>query len=158
MAICSIFQSVEFYVISSVIAAAVVALLGKNSSPGPARQYLLAGVITKEDEEFEPSVEFICCEDGSVILRRRGISGINTSGAVSLAIEVVGFDVKKMERVVEGKVESEHINTASFILDFLGREHYFISYESPVTTNSSSLFMSLTLNNREGNRIVKKLQ
>lgn len=158
MAICSIFQSVEFYVISSVIAAAVVALLGKNSYPGPARQYLLAGVITNEDEEFEPSVEFICCEDGTVILCRHGISGINTSGAVSLAIEVVGFDVKIKERVVEGRVDSEPINTASFILDFLGREHYFISYESPITSNSSSLFMSMTLNNREGNRIIKKLQ
>lgn len=158
MIICSILQSVEFYVIASVIAAAVVAFLGKNPAKGPAREYLLAGVITMEDGDDAPSVELICGEDGKVLLRRHGISGVDVSGAVSLAIEVVGFDVRIKERVVEGRDNSCPVNTASFILDFMGREHYFISYESPLTSASSSLFASLTLHNREGNRILKKLQ
>ncbi len=158
MIICSVFQSVEFYVLASVIAAAIVAFLSGNSSKGPAREYLLAGVITMEELDDSPSVELICGEDGKVVLRRHGISGVDMSGAVSLAIEVIGFDVKIRERIVAGREHTEPINTASFILDFMGCEHYFISYESPLTSVSSPLFASLTLHNREGNRILKKLQ
>ncbi len=158
MIFCDIFHSVEFYVIASVAAAAIVAFLGRGSHKGPARQYLLAGVTITGEAGCEPSVELVCDEDGNVILHRRGITGVGESGAVSLAVEVVGFDVRIKERVVEGAHGGEPVTTASFILDFMGREHYFVSYESPLTSSASSMFASFNLHNRAGNRIVKKLQ
>ncbi len=160
MVLCSVFQTVEFYVIATVVAAAVVASLGRKKQSGPARQIILPGIITQEGNLSvdEPAIELICNDDGSVLLRRHGITGVDGSGAVSLAVEVVGFDVRIKERVAEGNLGVGLIDTAAFLLDFMGREHYFISYESPLTSTSSSLFASLTLHNCAGNRIYKKLQ
>ena len=154
----SILQSVEFYVIAVVVAAAVVAFLGHKPQGGPARQYLLAGVISQEGVSDRPSIELLCGDDGSVILRRHGLRGVREDGAVSLADGGKGFDVRIIERVVPGREPWQPVDTASFILDFMGREHYFISYTSESRSSESDLFASLTLNNRPGNRVAKNLQ
>lgn len=154
----SILQSVEFYVIAVVFAAAVVAFLGRKSSGGPVRQYLLGGVISQEGVTAAPAVELICGDDGTVVLRRHGLRGVREDGAVSLAVEVKGFDVKVTERVMPGREPWQPVDTASFIFDFMGREHYFISYRSENRNAESELFASLTLNNRPGNRVIKNLQ
>lgn len=156
----SIFQSVEFYVIAVVVAAAVVALLGRRPSDGPVRQYLLSGVISQEggDEVSAPRIDLLCGEDGSVILRRHGLKGVREDGTVSLAVEVKGFDVSITERVVPGREPWQPVDTASFILDFMGREHYFISYRCELSASESALFASVTLHNRPGNRVSKYLQ
>lgn len=159
-----IFQSVEFYIIATLLAAMTVALCARGDNRGPVREILVGGVITREDEAdpgvedgHRPEIEFICLEDGSVILRRRGIRGVTASGAVSLAMELKGFELKIRERTMAGRPDSEPIDTASFILDFMAREHYFISYTSDITDASTSLTTSLTLSNRPGNRVVKRL-
>lgn len=156
----SILQSVEFYVIAVVFAAAVVAFLGRRPGAGPVRQILLPGVISLEEQGAVASIEFICDDDGSVLLRRHGVTGVRSDGAVSLAIEVSGFDVRIKERVVPGGADSAAmpVDTAAFMLDFMGREHYFISYTTEVTGTDPGLFASLTLSNRPGNRVVKPLQ
>lgn len=116
---------------------------------------MLPGVLSLSDSPRRPSVELICCDDGSVILRRHGISGVTLSGAVSLAINVSGFDVKIKERTVAGKRgDTETVDTASFILDFMGAERYFISY----TAEDAGLFVALTLHNRPGIRVEKQMQ
>lgn len=151
----SILDSVEFYVIAAVVAAAVIAFSARGDSKGPVRQILLPGVLSLSDSPHRPSVELICCDDGSVILRRHGISGMTLSGAVSLAINVSGFDVKIKERTVAGKRgDTETVDTASFILDFMGAERYFISY----TAEDAGLFVALTLHNRPGIRVEKQMQ
>lgn len=151
----SILDSVEFYVIAAVVAAAVIAFSARGDSKGPVRQILLPGVLSLSDSPRRPSVELICCDDGSVILRRHGISGMTLSGAVSLAINVSGFDVKIKERTVAGKRgDTETVDTASFILDFMGAERYFISY----TAEDAGLFVALTLHNRPGIRVEKQMQ
>ncbi len=147
-------NSVEFYVIAAVVAAAVVAFSARRGDEGPARQILLPGVLTKRDEPAGAMIELMCNDDGSVLLRRYGVEGVTMSGAVSLAVTVRGFDVKIKERIVEGRPEDEPIDTAAFILDFMGKEHYFISY----TSDRAGLFAAMTLKNRPGNRIVKGLQ
>lgn len=160
MLVTSIFQSVEFYVIAVVVAAAIVALLGRRPSDGPVRQYLLPGVISQEGGESasSPGIELLCGDDGSVLLRRHGLKGVREDGAVSLAVEVKGFDVSITERVVAGREPWQPVDTASFILDFMGREHYFISYRSELSASESALFASVTLHNRPGNRVAKHLQ
>ena len=159
-----IFQSVEFYIIATLLAAMTVALCARGDSRGPVREILAAGVITRESDGdaeqgdgHRPEIEFICLEDGSVILRRHGIRGVTASGAVSLAMELKGFELKIRERSGAGRPDSEPIDTASFILDFMAREHYFISYTSDLTDASTSLTTSLTLSNRPGNRVVRRL-
>lgn len=159
MLILTIFQSVEFYVIAVVVAAAIVAFLGRKPSGGPVRQYLLGGVLSLEDDgsETRPRIELVCADDGSVVLRRRGLRGVRLDGAVSVAIEVKGFDVAIRERVVAGREPWGEVDTASFVLDFMGREHYFISYASEPTASEAGMFVTLTLHNRAGNRVVKCL-
>jgi len=150
----SVFQTVEFYVIAAVIAAAIVAYSAKGSAGGPARQILLAGILTRAERHVSPMIELICNDDGTVVLRRYGVEGVTLSGAVSLAITVIGFDVKIKERIVEGKPDDEVVDTASFVLDFMGEERYFISY----TSESAGLFVATALKNRPGNHIVKSMQ
>ncbi len=147
-------NSVEFYVIAAVIAAAVVAFSARRSDEGPVRQVLLAGVLAESDRVTSPILELLCNDDGTVVLRRYGVEGVTVSGAVSLAITVRGFDVKIKERIVEGNPADEKIDTSSFILDFMAQERYFISY----TSENAGLFAALTLKNRPGNRVVKSLQ
>lgn len=175
MILMSMFQSVEFYVIAAVIAAAIVAYSAKNGAHGPACQYLIAGVLTKEDKHISPMIELICNEDGSVLLRRYGVEGVTLSGAVSLAVTVVGFDVKIKERIVEGQPgptmesttmrddirlsyqdgdDDEMIDTASFLLDFMAQERYFLSY----TSETTGLFAATPLKNRPGNHLIKTMQ
>lgn len=146
--------SVEFYVIAAVVAAAVVAFSARKDDEGPVRQILLPGVLVTSDRKPGNMIELICNEDGSVVLRRYGVEGVTVSGAVSLAVTIRGFDVLIKERIVEGNPEDEMIDTASFVLDFMGEERYFISYSA----ETAGLFAALTLKNRVGNRIVKPLQ
>ncbi|MCM1164262.1 MAG: hypothetical protein NC339_08450 [Muribaculaceae bacterium] len=157
----SIFQSVEFYVIAVVVAAAIIAILGRKPSGGAVRQYLLPGLLTSDGDAvvpMPPSVEFVCADDGTVTLHRRGLRGVREDGAVSLAIDVKGFDVAIKERIVPGREPWQPVDTASFVLDFMGKEHYFISYTTELTPVESGLFASLTLHNRPGNVVRKNLQ
>ncbi|MCM1356247.1 MAG: hypothetical protein NC212_07570 [Staphylococcus sp.] len=151
----SILGSVEFYVIAAVIAAAILAFTARGGAKGPVRQYLLPGVLSKAIEPREASIELLCCDDGSVVLHRHGVAGITLSGAVSLAVEVSGFDVRIKERTVAGKRgDTDGIDTASFVLDFMAPERYFISY----TAEDAGLFAALTLHNRPGIHVEKRMQ
>lgn len=151
----AVFDSVEFYVIAAVVAAAIIAFSAKGGARGPARQYLLPGMLTLADSPKVPAIELICCDDGSVVLRRHGVAGMNRSGAVSLAVEVRGFDVILKERMVSGRPgDMEIVDTATFILDFMGAERYFISY----TAEDAGLFAATTLHNRPGIRVFKPMQ
>ena len=67
----SVFQSVEFYVISAVVAAAVLAFASKGESRGPVRQYLLPGVLSLEGSLRTPSVEFLCNVDARLLVAVR---------------------------------------------------------------------------------------
>ncbi len=155
MILLAIFNTVEFYVIAAVIAAAIVAFTAKGGDRGPVRQFLLPGVLTRSDIPQAPAIELICCDDGAVVLRRHGLPDMALSGAVSLAINVKGFDVEIKERIVAGQPgDTDTVDTASFILEFMGAERYFISY----TSEDTGLFAALTLHNRPGIRASKAMQ
>lgn len=157
MIITGVFQTVEFYVISVLVAAFVVAFLSKGAHIGPVREFLFAGVITREfDSPREPALELICNDDGSVLLRRHGLLGVTDDGAVSLAVKLKGFDMTVQERTIQGRA-GEPVDTASFVLDFMGAEHYFISYSTDLTGADSPRVTSFTLHNRAGNHVYKKL-
>lgn len=134
-------HTTEFYVIATLVAAAIVALLARPSSRGEARQHLLAGELSNASNRswsdtttVEPSISFRVRDDGAVVLTRHGVDGVSTSGAVSLAITVIGFDISIEERIVPGNNMDDSIDTATFVLDFLAPDRYHIKYNSSATS------------------------
>ncbi len=134
-------SSVEFYVYATLVAAAIVAFLARPSSRGEARQHLLAGELSNatgrnwgEIATVQPAISLIVRDDGAVVLFRHGIDGVSTSGAVSLAITVIGFDITIEERIVPGNDIDEPIDTATFVLDFLAPDRYHLKYNSSATS------------------------
>ncbi|MBQ2046800.1 MAG: hypothetical protein II260_06375 [Muribaculaceae bacterium] len=136
-----ILGSVEFYVYATVVAAAIVAYLARPSSRGEARQYLLAGGLSNVSNRawtdlptLPPSISIIVRDDGAVVLFRHGVEGVSTSGAVSLAITVIGYDITIEERIVPGNNLDDPIDTATFVLDFLAPDRYHLKYNSSATS------------------------
>lgn len=140
-----IFQTVEFYVIAVLVAAMIVALVARPASRGEARQYLLAGDLRACGDD-NPAITLTAHDDGSVTLTRHGIEGITSTGAVSLAVNVVGWDIVIEERLSEGFSDDAPIDTVVFRLDFLAPERYHIRYNSDRTGR----FAATPFHNRPG--------
>ena len=143
----------EFYVIAAVVAAMIVAFAAKPSSRGEARTHLLAGELSY-GEITTPSISLKVGEDGNVALIRHGIEGLGDSGALSVAVTVIGFDITIEERFVPSRdVYDTPVNTATFILDFLAPERYHIKYN----VEQGGLFVAFAFNNRPGWETTKEL-
>lgn len=141
-------HSTEFYVLVTLVAATIVAYLARPSSRGEARQYLLAGELSNatgrgwsDPLASQPAISLIVREDGAVVLFRHGVGGVTESGAVSLAVTVIGFDISIEERIVPGNELDKPIDTATFVLDFLAPDRYHLKYNS----SSISSFVATTL-------------
>ncbi|MBQ7041717.1 MAG: hypothetical protein IJN66_03295 [Muribaculaceae bacterium] len=152
MILVEIFQTVEFYVIAVLVAAFVVALVVRPASRGEARQYLLAGDLMACGND-NPAITLTANDDGSVILTRYGIEGITSTGAVSLAVNVIGWDIVIEERLSEGFSDDAPIDTAVFRLDFLAPERYHIRYNSDLTGR----FAATPFHNRPGYTTTRQL-
>ncbi len=140
--------SVEFYVYATLVAAAIVAFLARPSSRGEARQHLLAGELSNasnrswsDSASVSPAISLVVRDDGAVVLFRHGIEGVSSSGAVSLAVTVIGFDITIEERIVPGNNLDDPIDTATFVLDFLAPGRYHLKYNSSATSS----FVATTL-------------
>lgn len=143
-----ILGSIEFYVYATLVAAAIVAFLARPSSRGEARQHLLAGELSNasnrswsDNASVSPAISLIVRDDGAVVLFRHGIEGVTSSGAVSLAVTVIGFDITIEERIVPGNNLDDPIDTATFVLDFLAPDRYHLKYNSSATSS----FVATTL-------------
>lgn len=157
LAISSLLGSVEFYVILLLAAAAIIGVAARPPRRGPAVKHLLAGILCLENDNAAPSVELICNDNGSVTLLRRGLTGMNLSGAVSLAIEVAGFDITVNERIADPRdIGANPVDTAVFTLDFLGAERYHLRYLADRSTGG--LVAVTTLRNLPGIHLKKSLQ
>lgn len=155
----SVFQTPEFYVIVSVIAAAVIAAVSLPERKGEVKLHLLAGELHESDDSQSSdtsgagSVTFTVGSGNVVVLRRDGLSGVTLDGALSLAVRVSGFDITIEERVTPGSSVSPMASSATFELNFLAPEWYHIRYES----EAFSQHASLTLHVREGIVLTKRL-
>lgn len=155
-----IFNTVEFYIIFSIIAAAVIAAVSLPERKGEVRTHLLAGELVPSTDAGgrEPgsgSVTFSCLSDNSVMLRRDGLSGVSLSGAVSLVVKVSGFDITIDERITPGAPSDGpgEASSAVFRLDFLAPEWYHIRYESEFFSEHAAL----SLHVRDGIVVTKPL-
>lgn len=127
-----IFNTVEFYVIAVMVAAAIVAAFCRPHSSGPARQHLLSTTLSMDHAYTGPEAIMLTIDDDyNVTLTRRGIRDLTEAGALSLAIEIKGFDITVKERVVYDRRPSWPVNTATATLDFLGPERYHLHYINP---------------------------
>jgi hypothetical protein len=143
------FHSVEFYVIMTFVAAAVLAFCARPSSRGQALTHLIAGWLAEGDSEAEAALYVECLDNGDVQLRRTGLQGVYATGAVSLAITQIGFDLNIIERVVEGKaVDGTAVHEAVSTLTFMAQDWYHIKY----TDEKTGRFAAFTLHVRPGLR------
>ena len=140
------FNTIEFYVIAGTLAAAAVALASIPGRRGEGRQHLVGGTLGTSGNTT-PGIECHVDENRRLHLRRTGLPrGVTDRGAVSLAVNVAGFDVVIEERITFDRRGTEEVDTADFVLDFLGPERYHIRYNSEPT----SCFTAFTLPIREG--------
>ncbi len=146
------YNTVEFYIISGAVAAAVVALSALPAKQTPAVLHMAAGELSAEDPDAEPSLQMEVDRDGRLHITRRGLRGICSDGAVSLAANAIGFDIKIEERLTPGGYGTP-VDTARFTFDFFGPERYHFSYNS----EDSGLFAAFTIPIREGLRLTRKL-
>lgn len=147
----SIFQTVEFYVIFAVVAAAVVAVSAMPRRHREARFFKFDGDLMPGDPEVEPRLYFRVMDDGRVELRRTGLSGVGDEGAATLDVEVAGFDVTMNEVLRPGRGPA--VGEAVWTMDFFGREYYNIRFRSEATGR----FAALTLHVRPGIKAEKEL-
>lgn len=145
MILTGIFNSIEFYVVATVIAAAVVALCVRPSSKGEALTYFVPGQLSLEGGEEEPTIDIDVRDDGVVVVTRRGFEGLSADSRVTLAITQIQFDLSIEERIADIPC-FERADTARFHLDSLGREHYHLTYRA----EHSGLFCSATFPVRSG--------
>ena len=146
----SVFQTVEFYVIVSVVAAAVIAAVSLPERKGEVKLHLLAGELQEAgestDNPIQGAITFTVGAGTIVTLRREGLRGVTMDGAVSLAVKVSGFDITIDERVTPGSPYGQTAESVTFVLDFLAPEWYHIRYES----DSLSEHAAFALHVREG--------
>ena len=151
------YNSVEFYVVAGALAAAAVVASSLPRRRDNAVLHMIAGEICRDQSAFdvppEPAIDIEVDESRIVHIRRSGLRGITTGGAVSLAINVMGGDITIEERLTPGN-GSDYVDTAMFELDFLAPERYHIRYNS----EDAGVFTAFTLNVAPGIRIHRDLK
>lgn len=152
-----IFNSVEFYVIISVIAAAIVAVTAIPERKGEIITRFVPGQLLSTAGDLDTStacIDFEVHQGNIVSLRRRGLQGVTMAGAVSLTVRQSGFDLVIEERITPGAWSPFGMaDSVVFHLDFLAPEWYHIRYESETYDEHASL----SLHVREGIRTSKRL-
>ena len=145
---------IEFYVIVSFIAAAVIAACARPSQKRAVRNFFYPATLMTDAGADTPGRQLEVRADGSVLLRRDGLSGLRADGSLCLAVAVSGFDVSIEERITPGRA-GEPVDSAEAILDCLGAERYHISYRC---AHAGGISAAMQLNVRPGNRITRPLE
>ncbi len=153
MIILSIFQTVEFYIVAAFMAAAVVAAASMPSRRSSARMYTYGGTLRTDAAMSEAGIIAQVNDSGELVIHRFGLDNLTTSGAYSIAVTIIGFDVTIEERITCDRFENTPATAAYVSLDCLGPERYHFLYKSEATGRSASF----SLNIRPGNRIDRLL-
>ena len=142
-------HSVEFYVLMTVAAAAVVALCVRPSRREAAITRTVAAWIVDGDDADADAPQLLaeCTRNGSVLLKRTGIVGVGETGHVVITITQMGFDLEIAESIRPGRCAGNaRVFTAVFVLNFLGAERYHIHY----VADPSTRFAAFSLHNIPG--------
>lgn len=103
------FRTVEFYVVATVVAAAVIILSTRPSGSKPVQTRFARATFEPDTEPSaaEPSLEVSVRDDGMVVFTRHGLGRIREGTVVALAITVKGFDVTLKERITAASSHAE---------------------------------------------------
>lgn len=153
MLLAGIFQTVEFYVITAFIAAAVVAAVAMPSKRGAARTFLFGGALQADDVPSDAGIVARVDDYGRLEIYRFGLYGVHTDGAYSLAVTIIGFDVTIQERLTPGTINGTPAGRGSAVMDCFGPERYHFQYISEAIGRKAAF----SLNIRPGNRIERRL-
>ena len=148
------FDSIEFYIITAFIAAAVIGFSAMPSRRGAARSFLYGGDLYDDATPSVPGIVFIVPDDGSVDVYRFGLDGVSMSGAYSLALTIIGFDITIEERLTAGRRSDTWATAAHARIDCLGPERYHFHYRNEAIGRSAAF----SLNIMPGNRIERRLE
>ena len=135
------------------IAAAVVGLAAMPSRRGEARQQLVTGELIYDAAPSVPGIVIIVNDDATFTIYRFGLENVAESGAFSLAVTFIGFDITIDERVVYGRQDGRMATAAQATIKGVAPERYHILYRSEATGRNAAL----SLNMRPGNRIDREL-
>lgn len=144
-------HSVEFYVIMTVVAAGVLALCIKPSSPGAVIARTISGWICEgygDGSHDSPRLEIECLANGNVIVRRTDVPEVGDTGEMTLQVTQKGFDLEITEFVKTGRrsATTPPVQDAVFILDFMGSEYYHLHW----TNHIGDRFAAFSLHVRPG--------
>lgn len=105
------FRTVEFYVVATVVAAAVIILSTRPSGSKPVQTRFARATFEPDTEPSaaEPSLEVSVRDDGMVVFTRHGLGRIREGTVVALAITVKGFDVTLKERITAASSHAERM-------------------------------------------------
>lgn len=105
------FRTVEFYVVATVVAAAVIILSTRPSGSKPVQTRFARATFEPDTEpsDAEPSLEVSVRDDGMVVFTRHGLGRIREGTVVALAITVKGFDVTLKERITAASSHAERM-------------------------------------------------
>ena len=157
MLLLSITHSVTFYVVLTVVAAAIIAILARPSRRGEALSYLIPGVPELADPsvpETTPSLSILVNNDGTVSITRHAIKHMTSSAAITLAVTLIGHDLIIHQRLAGGYSSDPVCDHASFTIDFLGRDRYHIQY----LDDDHNLMGAFSLNVRPGIKMTQMLK
>lgn len=146
--------SIEFYVICAFLAASVIAISALPSRRGAARSFFYAGDLLFDVSPSQPGIVAEVDEHGMLNIYRFGLEGVGESGAYSLALTIIGFDVTIDERLTPGRRGEPQATAAHVRIDSLGRERYHFHFRSDATGRSAAF----NLNISPGNRIERRLE
>ncbi len=143
----SFFNSVEFYVIAVVTAAAIIGLCVRPETKGEAKTFLLSGDISDDGIQKMSSIDIICNDDGTIDFIRYGIDTANGLPIANYFITVIGFDITVEERMsYTPDILAGHptMKKSSFIIDFLGAERYHLTFRNDSSENIAALYFRNT--------------
>lgn len=156
MILLSIFQTVEFYVITAFVAAAVIAAAAMPSRRSAARTFLFGGTLREDAVPSDDGIVAIVDDRGDLTIHRFGLKGVNMDGAYSVAVTIIGLDVTIEERLTPPRAPGYDVQPATaayVVMDCFGAERYHFNYRSEATGRSAAF----SLNIRPGNRIERRL-
>lgn len=145
-------QSLEFYVIAIIVAAAIIGLAARPQQRGEARTWLLPATLNAGSVSEIPAISISVDNHHNITLHRTGLPDETTS--VNLSVTLIGRNISIEEHpVLSGNATTPGHVTAETLFSFTGPERYHLSYHTPAL----SLFTAMQFTVRPGVSIHKEL-
>lgn len=148
------YNTVEFYVIAGAVAAGAVAMVSLPKRCKHGVLHTLQGELSYSGDGAQPGLDVWVDDNRRIHIVRRGLPNVTDMGAVSLAVNHSGFDIVIEERLTFDRRGTDPVDTAEFVIDFVGPERYHIRYNSEDTSSMTAF----TIPVKEGLKMYRELK